>query len=219
MSEQLEEQIKILKEYNQKIVELFSFSVSGAAGHLYDYDLYAAGAANRAIAIINSFSLLLPDEPFGAIALIRIHLDTLLRVNAPALAEDRLSFVRDVMGGAVIQKIDMHPQIALDNNLQKGSKLTDRNLVNVLKQFGARIESIYNNYCDDIHLSGKTIEKAVIENNDGIHFSIGTNEFVTEEEKMQAVQDMIFISDMFASSLGAYIVHKSSMGGEYPTPA
>lgn len=218
MSKELEEQIKTLKEYNQKIVQLFSFSISGAAGHLYDYDLYAAGAANRAIAIINSFSLLLPVEPLGAITLIRIHLDTLLRMNAPALAEDRISFVRDVMGGEPIRDIKVHPDTASESKLQKGAKLYDSNLVKVLKQFGERIERIYENYCNDIHFSGKAINKAVVEGEDGIHFSIGTNEFITEEEKMQAVLDMIYISDLFASSLSAYIIHKSAIQSEPPIP-
>lgn len=66
MTEELTLQIEKLKSYNEKIVQMFAFSVSGEAGHLYEFDLYYAGTANRAVAIINSFSSLITTEPLGA---------------------------------------------------------------------------------------------------------------------------------------------------------
>jgi hypothetical protein len=215
MEEELTLQIEKLKEYREKIVNLFAYSVSGEAGDLYDYDLYAAGAVNRAIAIINSFSLLLPVEPLGAMALIRIHLDTLIRVNAPAVVEDRLGFVRDVMSGTRLDLMKLHPDVVARVDL-KNDRMTDSNLVKVLTSFGNNIKVLYDEYCEDIHLSGKTIEKAVLENSDGIHFSIGTNEFISNDQKIKAVNDMIYISDLFIACLDAYIQYKKSLGGDAP---
>ena len=51
------------KSYREPIIDLFTKAVNGETGYLYYYDLYAAGAVNRAIAMINSFCLLIPEEP------------------------------------------------------------------------------------------------------------------------------------------------------------
>jgi hypothetical protein len=213
-----EEALEELKGLRKPIIDLFATALSGETGHLYDYDLYAAGAVNRAIAIINSFCLLLPEEPLGAIALIRIHLDTLLRVNATALVDNRLTFVREVMGGARLDKMKLHPDIVTKLSLTN-DRMTDRNLVAVLGSLGNNVESIYNDYCEDIHLSGKTLEMAVQEKTEGIHFSIGTNDFISEDQKMKAVSDMIYITMMFIASLQAYLAHKSSLSSEASTEA
>lgn len=219
MTEELTLQIEKLKSYNEKIVQMFAFSVSGEAGHLYEFDLYYAGTANRAVAIINSFSSLITTEPLGAIALVRIHLDTFLRANAIAVAEDRLNFVKEVRAGTMIQKIKMDSQTASNLGLGKGATLLDSNLVKVVKDWAPKIETLYKGYSGDIHFSAKAIEKAVTQDSSGISFSIGTNELFTDEDKMEAVQDMIYISEMVLSSLSAYIVHKSKPDEEAPVPA
>lgn len=213
MTEEQRKLIEELKGWKKPMIELFAKAISGEVGHLYDYDLYAAGAVNRAVAIINSFCLLMPEEPLGAIALIRIHLDTLIRVNATAVVDNRLTFVREVMAGARLDKMKLHNDVVKDLGLPN-DRMTDSNLVKVLGSLGNNVESIYSDYCEDIHLSGKTLEMAVQEKTEGIHFSIGTNDFISEEQRTKAIKDMIYISELFVASLHAYLEHKKTLGSE-----
>ena len=92
--------------------------------------------------------------------------------------------------------------------------MTDKNLVAVLGSLGNNVEGIYNDYCEDIHLSGKTLEMAAQEKAEGIQFSIGTNEFISEEQRSKAIYDMIHITELFIASLHAYLTYKITLSSE-----
>lgn len=205
-----QEGIEKLQGFREPIIDLFKQAVSGETGDLYDYDLYAAGAVNRAIAIINSFCLLISEEPLGAIALVRIHLDTLIRVNATAVVKDRLAFVGEVMAGARLDKMKLD-EIVVKKLALQNDRMTDSNLVKVLGSLGNNIEALYNDYCEDIHLSGKTLEMAYRDTGKAHEFSIGTNKFISEEQRLKAITDMIYITTLFIGSLHAYLEHKKTL--------
>ena len=78
--------------------------------NLETFDLFLIAALNRTVNISKAYTTLIRDNNFIAAApLVRINIDTLLRLYAPLISEfDRNTFASKVMGGEQIRKMKLY---------------------------------------------------------------------------------------------------------------
>lgn len=166
-------------------------------GKAYNYsiltsDFFIYGGIERAVDITDSFLLLLKQDHFqSAGALLRMHLDTLLRLYALTLVKSKQEFVLAVMEGKHINKLK-------DIN---GNNLTDKYLRESF--FSApenkpwiQLDKVYTETSGFIHFSDKHIyapfKKA--EGNKMI-LNLGAKLEVPEESKKEILGAFLMISD------------------------
>ncbi len=185
--------------------------LSAISPNLQTFDLYLIGALNRTVNINKAFTTLSRDKNFiAAAALIRINMDTLLRLYAGRISEyDLNTFSQKVMGGEHVR------QIKASNGKDK---LTDKFLVdNISKVEGMEwVKSIYESgnafvhFSDDIITASRTI---LNEEERTIGLSIGHHDaFIPEKIKLNATiwMDKIIDSIVIQTQIWMYEKCKST---------
>ena len=115
---------------------------------LYPFDFWAAAAVNRSLAVSAGFRRLIRDQNLiCAGALLRLHLDTAMRLMAGFIVERPHDFATEVMGGSRINKMKD----------RCGSRMTDRYLLTQLAREYPWVESVYERTSDYVHFSATHI--------------------------------------------------------------
>lgn len=167
-------------------------------------DLYFFGALNRSAALLTAFVILIEDENFiSAAPLLRLELDTSLRLYAAWLVEDPEQLANIVMSGGSINKIKD----------RDGMFLGDGYLANKLGQDDPRIESLFKNTSGYIHLSEKHMRNAMeIEDGTGkISIKISPiDKFVPHSIYKESIEAFVFCSEMVLSLVDGYIQSRAN---------
>jgi hypothetical protein len=117
------------------------------AAHEGDRWIYAA--LNRSAQHVSGFSkMVCIRNPSCAIGILRMQLDTLLRLFALTLVEDRSSFLRQVLSGVRLDKMDD----------RHGNRMNDKYLVSEYERKGCTwVRSVYDMLCEFGHMSRKAV--------------------------------------------------------------
>lgn len=190
-----EEINKLLDELEGKIktlTELSKASMLTPPG-FYTFDIFINGLLNRSVNLLKGFISLMRQNNFIAAApLVRLHLDSLLRLYAPQLIDYNVDdFALKVIGGTPVRKLK-------DKDRQK---MTDSRLVEKISEQEAFnwVQKVYDTGNAYVHYSDQLVFAAMkIKDKEEriVNFTVGQHDnFVPITEKHGAVHWMHEITD------------------------
>ena len=169
---------------------------------LYQFDLLVSAVLNRTLALMNGFRILILNNNYICAAhLVRLHLDSLLRLSAAWLVDDPQELSGDILKGTSLRKIRDR-----ENNL-----LTDKYLVGKLLPKYPWIQSVYDATCGYVHLSNKhmMVSARVKKATRTMEVSISTEErFIDDVYRIEGIMGMIKISECIIEFVNAWIYKK-----------
>lgn len=137
-----------LDKLNQEHQELWKSMVVADGGNVFPMDLYVQAVLNRSGSLVSGFtSLVRAGNYHCAASLVRLHLDSALRLSAAWLVEDPHKFVIEIMQGKNLR----------DLRDRRGERLYDRYLVKQISKEFSWVTSVYDETCAFVHLSEKHI--------------------------------------------------------------
>jgi hypothetical protein len=173
----------------------------------YPFDLYCTAILNRSLNLVRGFISLMKEENFIAAApLIRVHLDTLLRLYAFSLMDQDIDLITmEIVKGKPMRRFKS----------RGGSYLTDSYLVesiSEIEQF-TWVKPIYEKLNGFVHMSDMHIlasskinaREGIIQG--GIRRS---DEFIPEKDKLASITFMIWISEGIVSLVSDWIEKKGT---------
>ena len=181
----IEEAIEILSEAKQHHLDLGKRLSGAYDGAIYAMDLLAVAVLNRSLYLIEGISLVILDRNYiSAVPLLRLQMDNVLRFFAATLVEDTHQFASDVMAGKHVRKLKD----------SKGSRMTDKYLVEKLSIEYEWVEKVYKKGSGYVHLSDEHIKNTVhqLENEKEFLIQIGRGQVPIPDE-------------MFLDLIGAFI--------------
>lgn len=192
----MQEQInKLLNELEEKIKALTQLGKASllTPPRFYTFDIFVNGLLNRSVNLLRGFIALMRDNNFIAAApLVRLHLDSLLRLYAPQLIDYNIDdFALKVIGGTAIRKLK-------DKN---NRKMTDTRLVEKISEHENFdwVQKVYDTGNAYIHYSDQLIfasMKTKDKEERTVNFTVGQHdEFIPLAEKHGAVHWMHEITD------------------------
>lgn len=148
----------------------------------YPLDLLFMAAINRSRSHTGAFiDLIKTNNYLAAAPMIRMQVDSILRLSASRLVNDPHEFARQVLAGDPIRKMkDRH-----------GNKMTDAYLLGRFKHKNTWIEGVYSAGSAFIHLSEKHIYGVLTGTNDDGTISMcisETQDFIPELNKIEAIE-------------------------------
>lgn len=173
----------------------------------YLFDLFCTAALNRSLNLVRGFILLMNDKNFiSAAPLVRVHLDTLLRLYAFSLIDQNIDEVTlKIMTEGSMRKL----------RSRDGCYLRDDYLVNSIshhEQF-KWVKPLYKILSGFVHLSELHIlaSSKIIPKNSILKGGITrTDEFVPEDDKLASITLMIRISDGIVTLIDEWIEQKET---------
>ena len=205
---------ELLTEIDNKSKAIINMGkqLSAISPNMEVFDLLLIAALNRTVNISKAFTCLMRDNNFIAAApLVRINIDTLLRLYASIISEyDRNTFASKVMAGELIKKMKI-----------RGTKkdLTDSTLYLELSKVEGMewVTDIYKAGSSFVHLEKSHIFSALKianENERTINMTIGFHDaFIPESEKYGSVVWMNKIVDSIINQSQIWMFEKAEAVG------
>jgi len=164
---QVAEYEKRLKDFIQEVLDVGKEMLSVAGGELYIPDMFFTAVLNRSVNLIEAILVLTSRWNFIAAGpLIRLHLDTLLRLSYLRTTKNPDSFVMKILQGKQVDKIKD----------EEGKRLTDARLRDYARSIFPQVDNVYKETSRLIHFSDKhvfTCIEALDETGRMAGFSIG----------------------------------------------
>jgi hypothetical protein len=176
------------------------------------FDFLLIAALNRTVNISKAYTTLIRDNNFIAAApLVRINIDTLLRLYASIISEfDRNTFASKVMGGEIIKKMKLNGT---------GIKLDDRTLYLELSKIEGMewVTDIYKAGSSFVHLEKSHIFSSLKIADDKeriVNMTIGFHDaFIPESEKFGSTVWMNKIIDSIIQQAQIWMYEKAQKVG------
>ena len=148
LSEDIERAVETIESDAKETLLLAGRLVQAGNGAVYRYDLFANAVLKRTLALSSGFCTMIRQENFiCAGALVRLHLDTVLRVFAGISVENPGEFAVNVLFGKRIDQMK-------DRN---DKRMTDRYLVDQLSKIYPWMPEVYRGASGYVHMSDKHI--------------------------------------------------------------
>lgn len=129
----------------------------GSVNALSHADFFVVGAARRTLAQARGFKQLIEARNFPcAAAILRMQIDTAMRINALFLVEDMSAACRSVLDGARFNTL----------RDRTGAKLSDAHLRAKLAEEHPWINPVYERASDFVHLSGRHFYTSIASTDD-----------------------------------------------------
>jgi hypothetical protein len=159
----------------------------------YTFDIFVNGLLNRSVNLLKGFILLMRQNNFIAAApLVRLHLDSLLRLYAPQLIDYNVDdFALKVIGGTSVRKLKD----------KENQKMTDTRLVKKISEHEAFnwVQKVYDTGNAYVHYSDQLVFAAMkVRDKDEqiVNFTVGQHDdFIPLTEKHGAIHWMHEITD------------------------
>lgn len=175
---------------------------------MYLADFYVMGALRRILALAKGFRSQIEDRNFLCAApLVRMQLDTALRLYALSLVSNREEVAKQLLDGVPLSKLKD----------AQGQKLRDAYLVDQLSETYAWVKPLYAETSGFVHLSERHFFTSIAKTNDEeqvVHLSI------TSEDDGRAEADYYEVVDAFHEStrlagivLAGYLLARTKMAG------
>jgi len=205
-----EEINKLLDELEIKIKTLTEVSKASmlTPPGFYTFDIFVNGLLNRSVNLLMGFILLMRQNNFIAAApLVRLHLDSLLRLYAPQLIDYNVDdFALKVIGGTPVRKLK-------DKDNQK---MTDSRLVEKISEHEAFnwVQKVYDTGNAYVHYSDQLVFAAIKVKDKYeriVNFTVGQHDdFIPITEKHGAVHWMHEITDGLLFLTYSWVKQKES---------
>jgi hypothetical protein len=144
MAAQLQKSLNRLEDLEKAQIELAKRMIEAYDGAMYAVDLFISGALNRSAALSEGFNNLVKSKNLiCAGAILRLQIDTAIRIFAGTLVDDTNQLVSDVLRGQHIRNLKD----------RDGKKMTDRYLVKKLSDEYPWLPKVYEKTSSYIHLS------------------------------------------------------------------
>ena len=189
----------LVSNIRKRYLEVFSTHLGSADGApMYTADLVMFGILARQIGLIESMPAIFESKNIHALApLLRVQLDSLLRLHAFGIVEDPQDLAHHIIKGKNLRKYKS----------RDGKDLFDRHLVDSLKMELPWVESMYDTLSGWVHLSNSHIFSAVSEGQGEGEIKVGVGSFredVPEEIFKEARDALIDIHTNTANLIEAY---------------
>lgn len=179
-------------------------------GSFYSMDLLAVAAINRSMATLSGFRQMIENRNFVcAGSLLRVQLDTALRIAAAHLAPDLNQFVHEVMEGTQIRKL----------RARDGQQMKDAYLVRMVAKDYPWIENVYRQTSGYIHLSEKHFLNAITAVGDGGEISMKMSPLdktVPDESYVEAIEAFLAATGIFFRYLEGWVATKVARSARKP---
>jgi hypothetical protein len=150
-SKEVERELQKLETTRKDFLDIGLTLAKAFGGALYPVDLLTNAVLKRSLALTAGFCLLIRNENYlCAASLVRLHLDSLLRLSAVWLVEKPHDFASAVLEGKQVR----------DLTDEKGRRMTDRFLVECLGTQEPWVIRVYEATSGFIHLSKAHIFQA-----------------------------------------------------------
>jgi hypothetical protein len=162
-------------------------------------DFFVIGAMRRTLAQIKGFRTLIESKNFPCAAgIVRMQIDTAMRMNGLTLVEDREAMAKAIIDGAAMNAFK-----AAD-----GNKLSDAYLRKQLAQGHPWVNSVYDGTSDFIHLSGRHFFSAIQKTDNDtqmVYFSIsGEDPTRPDSDYFEIVDGFLTATKLAATLILAY---------------
>ena len=156
---------ELVREIRESYLKTFEDHLSGSTDTpFYLTDLIIWGLMDRNIGLVESMPNLIKEENIHALApLLRIQLDSLLRLHAFNLVSDPNELADHIIKGNELRKFKD----------KEGNLLSDRRLVSSLSSHLPFVEAMYKKLCGWVHFSESHIFTAVSEGKEDRTIEIG----------------------------------------------
>ncbi|MBK7782849.1 MAG: hypothetical protein IPJ58_19130 [Ardenticatenia bacterium] len=176
-----------------------------AYDQVYFPDILVFTVLKRSMALHSGFRAMLLAENFACAApLVRLELDTSLRMFAALLFGNVDNFVMRLAEGQHIRRMKD----------QTGRLMTDQYLVQRLAEHYPEAPSIYDRYSGDVHLSESHLRQAFRLSGDGPDifemYITASDPFVTEAAKIEAARDFLFAAQVLFNIVADWVTQKRS---------
>ncbi|GAB2677795.1 hypothetical protein GCM10027036_34400 [Flavihumibacter cheonanensis] len=207
MQEEIDKLLNELEEKIKSLTQLAKASLLTPPG-IYTFDIFVNGLLNRSVNLLKGFITLMREKNFIAAApLVRLHLDSLLRLYAPQLIDYNIDdFSLKVIGGTPIRKLkDKDNQKMTDARLvEKISEHENFNWISKVYDTG----NAYVHYSDQLifaSMKTKDVQEKIVD------FTVGQHdEFIPLSEKHGAVHWMHEITDGLIFLTYSWVKQKES---------
>lgn len=204
MSDEVNKAIDALDKINNHCIDMARELVQAYPATYY-FDLYVMSCLNRTLNLNRGFISQMKDNNFiSASPLVRINIDTLLRLFATNLIDYNIDdFAKDILSGTPLDSLK-------DNQNQK---MKDTYLANELtKEKGFEwVKQVYSWGNAYVHHSEKHILAAnKMEPDKIIGIVRKTDEFIADEQKVQATEYMIRITEAVLHFVSHWVIQKRS---------
>lgn len=197
---------KRLKGLIQELTDVSKAMLSGSGNGLYVTDFFFIGALNRTINLIDAILVLTESWNFVASGpLVRIHLDTLLRLSYLGATKDPDNFAMEILRGKQVNEI----------RDEEGKELTDTRLRGYARPLFPQIDNVYRETSKLVHFSGKHVF-ACIEMIDDIgeleaFIGKGSKKW-QEKDTLSLLECCIAITEAILAIAEGRVMHKAQIG-------
>lgn len=210
MQEEINKLLNELEEKIKALTQLGKTSLMTPPG-FYTFDIFVNGLLNRSVNLIRGFTMLMRDNNFIAAApLVRLHLDSLLRLYAVQLIDYNVDdFALKVIGGTAIRKLkDKDNQKMTDARLvEKISEHENFDWVQVVYNTG----NSYVHYSEQLIFASMKTKEEEEKEEQRVDFTIGQHDdFIPMAEKYGAVHWMHEITNGLMFLTYSWIKQKES---------
>jgi hypothetical protein len=143
--------VELLREKLDDHLRLAALCIQAACGNLYSPDLWVNAATRRSLQLLDGFATMILSRNLCCCgALLRIQVDTAVRLFAMSIVEDADDFVRHMLSGGKLSHLKD----------RSGNKLTDRHLCQELSRLYPKCEwlpRVYEATCEFVHMSGRHV--------------------------------------------------------------
>jgi hypothetical protein len=143
--------LSILASRDLELCEAAVRMLQADQGKLFPVDVMAVAALNRAAGLLSGFVAMISSRNLVcAVAILRLQLDTALRLSALSLADRPHALAEEVMKGTPLRKLKD----------RDGTPMTDNHLVTVFSKQAPWIEDVYNLGCAYVHFGNTHVGHA-----------------------------------------------------------
>ena len=213
MVEVLEEKLARIERREQEILKLFQSWIQLGAP-IYMSDFLLIGVAKRTLSLSEGFRMLIAGRNFtSAAGLVRMQLDTALRVFAGSLVPDSENYAEAVFMGRPVNKM----------RDKDGNRLTDSHLAKKLSEIYPWVLPVYKELCDVVHFTSRHIFAGAAKADDDtrtVYFQISAKDPPRPEEDyfevVEAFYELMRVTATLATSW--QIAKQEQRSPDAPTP-
>lgn len=194
-----------IKSIEKKHLDLGIKMLSAYGGTFYLFDMLALAALNRSLSLCSGFRKMIYLRNFICAApLVRMQLDSALRIYAAFIVDDPHLFAKNVFNGISVR----------DQKDKNGRKLTDANLVEDLSKDYKWIKNVYKQTSGYVHLSEKHIantHKSFDNKTRSIEHIVATNQrFLPKEIFLEAINGFVACTEILFKFLEGWVFTKDN---------
>jgi hypothetical protein len=196
MAETLDEKLGKQERAERKLLQLFH-PVIQSGDNMYVSDFFLIGVLKRAISLSSGFRALIAARNFTcAASLLRMQLDTAMRLNAAALSPNAADFALAVFRGDPVNKMKD----------RDGQSMTDSYLAKKLNELFPWVHNVYKETSELVHFTSRHIFSSAAkldEDSRTVHFMIGPQDPPRPDEDYFEVVHAFYEATRVVATLAA----------------